>query len=73
VQAKERLLTAEPWVEREVQLPLSGCNLGKMGGARRSNHILILPLTLSLQPLDPQRWSWTRSSWTSFGSAVRTT
>jgi len=36
----ERLLTAEPWVEREVQHPLSGCNLGVVGGARRSNHTL---------------------------------
>jgi len=34
----ERLLTAEPWVEREVQLPLSGCNLGTIVEAWRSNH-----------------------------------
>lgn len=34
----ERLLNAEPWVEREVKSPLSRCNLGVLSGARRSNH-----------------------------------
>jgi len=58
----ESLLTAEPWVESEVQLPFSGCNLGVMDEARRFNHTLTLPITQSLHPLDPQRWSWTRSS-----------
>lgn len=50
----ERLLNAEPWVEREDQLHLSGCNLAIMGSTT--------PITLSLLPLDPQRRSWTRSS-----------
>jgi len=39
-------------VDSEVQLPLSECNLGVVGGARIPNYTRTLPINLSLHLLD---------------------
>lgn len=47
------------------QLPIPGCNLGVMGGTRRSNHI---PPPVRSTEVKIHPWRPERGSWTSFGT-----